>query len=161
MDTRRVVSLVVASLALAASGCGDGGIAGLPAGNATHAAAPVSERVQAIAAPATLAAAPLTGPRELPASVLTGHVRRDATLTQIVERRRHAALAKAPAAPGPSRGALRSALLARRITRAEHNRLLAEYDRRATPRCAAVGHAARRAGLGRPPCRRGSPRSSA
>ena len=127
MDTRRVVSLVVASLALAASGCGNGGIAGLPAGNATHAAAPVSERVQAIAAPAALAAAPLTGPRELPASVLTGHVRRDATLTQIVERRRHAALAKARRSR-TVRGALRSALLARRITRAEHNRLRAEYD---------------------------------
>jgi hypothetical protein len=121
MGTRRLALLTAtASLAAAASGCGDGSVAGLEAGSPER-AAPRAE-----AALRLRAAAPVTGPRELPVSIVTGHVRRDAALTEMIERRRLTALARARRSPTVP-GALRAALLSRRITGAEHGRLRAEY----------------------------------
>ena len=123
MGTRRFALLALAASLVGASGCGDGTVRGLEAGERAR-PAPNVQRAVAIA-PALPAAQP-TGPREVPPSVLVGYVRRDAALTGIVERRRQVALAKARRSR-TVKGALRRAVLARHITRREQASLRAEY----------------------------------
>ena len=125
MAPRRRLALLAAaaSLAVAASGCGDGSVRGLAAGAPERAPKP-APRAEVVAE--VPAAAPISGPRELPVTLVTGHMRRDAALTELVERRRVMALRQARRSRTVP-GALRTALLARRIDRAEHRRLRAEF----------------------------------
>jgi hypothetical protein len=69
-----------------------------------------------------------TGPRERPLSLAIGYLRRDTQRKQAFERWRRAELAKARRSRTVA-GALRRALLARHIGRAEHDRLRDVYDR--------------------------------
>jgi len=145
MALRRLGLLAVAaSFAAAVPGCGDGGVVGLPAGQPEHHAKPRLETYANLPP-----GRPATGPRELPVSIVTGHVRRDAALTELVERRRLAALARSRRSRTVP-GALRSALLARWIDRARHDALRADYRdaRRAVRRLEGVPRAELTAVLG-------------
>jgi hypothetical protein len=110
--------LALVLLVLAVAGC-----AGEPA-------APVKQPGAATAVASPPAAAPpsATGPREQPLSLAIGYLRRDTLRKQAFERWRVAELAKAKRSRTVS-GALRRALLARHIGRAEHDRLRAIYAR--------------------------------
>ncbi len=107
----RRLGLVLLILALA--GCGE------PA--ARPASAPVPSP------PAAATPAP-TGPRERPLSLAIGYLRRDTSRKEAFERWRRAELAKAKRSRTVA-GALRRALLARHVGRAEHDRLRAVYER--------------------------------
>ena len=69
----------------------------------------------------------VSGSRELPPSLAMAHLRRDSARKAAKERRRLEALAVARRSRTVV-GALRRALLARHVTRAEHDRLRADYD---------------------------------
>jgi len=135
MGLRRLAVLVVLAAAVSVAGCGGAGrVEGLGA---------AARLPQAVPAPAATPAA--TGPRERAASLAVGYLRRDAARREAFERWRLAELEKARRSPTVA-AALRRALLARHVTRAEHDRLRADYDaaRRARDRLTGL----RRAELG-------------
>ena len=105
--------LVLLAVAAPAAGCGETA--------APRAAPPVP--------PPPAAATPVaTGPQERPPSLAIGYLRRETARKQAFERWRRAELAKAKRS-GTVAGALRRALLARHIGRAEHDRLRGLYER--------------------------------
>jgi hypothetical protein len=110
----RLVPVLLLVLALA--GCGR---EAAPTASAPTAAPP---------APSPAAAAPpaATGPRERPLSLAIGYLRRETARKRAFERWRRTELAKAKRSRTVA-GALRRALLARHIGRAEHDRLRAVY----------------------------------
>jgi hypothetical protein len=117
MDDHRDMRLRLAPvlLVLALAGCGR------QAAAAPTAAAPAPS-------PPPVATPAPTGARELPPSLAIGHLRRDTLRKEAYERWRLAELAKARRSRTVP-GALRRALLARHIGRAEHDRLRATYER--------------------------------
>jgi D-glucuronyl C5-epimerase-like protein len=86
-----------------------------------------SAPVRAVAPAAPVDVAPVAGGDELPLSLAIGHLRRDAARKLAFERWRRAELAKARRSPTVA-GALRRALLARHIGRAEHDHLRGIYE---------------------------------
>jgi len=106
--------LVLVLLALVLAGCGESGVL---------TAAP--EPSAAPSPPAAATPAP-TGPRERPLSLSIGYLRRDTARKQAFERWRRAELVRAKRSRTVA-GALRRALLARHISRAEHDELRALY----------------------------------
>jgi len=115
---RRRLVPVLLLLALAVAGCG------------REAARTASGPPAAPPAPSPAAAAKpaATGPRERPVSLAIGYLRRETARKQAFERWRRAELAKAKRSRTVA-GALRRALLARHIGRAEHDRLREIYVR--------------------------------
>ena len=114
MGRRRLTMLAAAAAAgVSLAGCGgSGGAGGAPAPRA--------------APPPPVATPAAVGPREHPFSLARGHLRRDTARREAFERWRQAELELARRSPTVA-GALRRALLARHIARAEHDRLRAEY----------------------------------
>jgi hypothetical protein len=111
--------LALVPLVLAVAGCGSE-----PAAQkvAAHASA------TAVASPPAAVPPSATGPRERPLSLAIGYLRRDTLRKQAFERWRLAELEKAKRSRTVA-GALRRALLARHIGRAEHDRLRDIYAR--------------------------------
>src|SRR5215208_1276366 len=107
------LGLVPVLLALALAGCGDG---------ALRPAAPPSAP-----SPAAAATPAATGPQERPLSLAIGYLRRDTARKEAFERWRLGELEKAKRSRTVA-GALRRALLARHIGRAEHDRLRDVYE---------------------------------
>ena len=111
-------------LAVSIGGCGQLGGDTRYAGSGSE---PVAVRADApVPSPAPAAPPVRLGPDELPLSVAVGYARRDAARKAAFERWRRAELAKARRSTTVA-GALRRALLARQITRAEHDRLRGDY----------------------------------
>ena len=112
--------LVLLLLVLALAGCG-------------RESAPTAAGGDLAPAPSPPAAAPpaVTGPREQPVSLAIGYLRRDTLRKQAFEHWRRTELAKARRSRTVA-GALRRALLARHIGRAEHDRLRDLYERART-----------------------------
>jgi hypothetical protein len=107
------LGLVPVLLALALAGCGDA---------AVRPAAPPSAP-----SPAAAATPAATGPQERPLWLAIGYLRRDTARKEAFERWRLAELDKAKRSRTVA-GALRRALLARHIGRAEHDRLRDVYE---------------------------------
>jgi hypothetical protein len=109
--------LVLVLLVLALAGCG-------------RESTPTAAGGDPAPAPSPPAAAPpaVTGPREQPVSLAIGYLRRDTLRRQAFEHWRRTELAKARRSRTVA-GALRRALLARHIGRAEHDRLRDLYER--------------------------------
>src|SRR3954470_23872995 len=105
-------ALVLVAVAALAAGCGE------------RAPPPATAPVPSPAAAATPAR---TGPRERPLALAIAHLRRDTLRREAFERWRLAELAKAKRSRTVA-GALRRALLARHIPRAEHDRLRGIYE---------------------------------
>jgi len=118
MGLRRLAVLAVAAASLAGCG-GTGGVAGLGAGAPPAGAPPQSP----VAVPVEANPA---HPREHPFSLTLGHLRRDTARREAYERWRLAELDRARRSTSVA-GALRRALLARHVGRAEHDRLRGEY----------------------------------
>jgi hypothetical protein len=114
----RLATVLLAAAALA--GCGEAAVLQAPA--------PEPQPVSSPVAAAGGRDPGLTGPREQPLSLAIGHLRRDTARKQAFERWRRAELAKARRSRTVA-GALRRALLARHIRRAQHDRLRALYTR--------------------------------
>jgi hypothetical protein len=103
-------------LALAVAGCGDAPVRPAAAGG------------RAVASPPAAATPAATGRQERPLSLAIGYLRRDTARKLAFERWRRAELEKAKRSRTVA-GALRRALLARHIGRAEHDHLRDLYER--------------------------------